>query len=134
MIFWFAGRKFYDKQNKNKASRKCLMAQVGLPEWYEIYTYVLNGYRVKYNTCQCAVSLFAWHNETINAWTEFIPCVFMIYLHVDWILNDPAIFKDALVFTKVLMITCFPFTYIRPLMSGFLETLLFICLFVFCMR
>jgi adiponectin receptor len=34
--------------------------------------YILTGYRSYYNTWQCVKSIFAWHNETMNIWTQLV--------------------------------------------------------------
>ncbi len=34
--------------------------------------YILTGYRCYYTTWQCIKSIFAWHNETMNIWTQIV--------------------------------------------------------------
>ncbi len=41
-----------------------------IPSWQTPYDYVLGGYRLEYDACECARSAFALHNETLNIWTH----------------------------------------------------------------
>jgi hypothetical protein len=44
-----------------------------LPSYFLGYPGILTGYRVNFSAQMCLRSLFRWHNETLNVWTEFIP-------------------------------------------------------------
>jgi adiponectin receptor len=44
-----------------------------LPTYFAPYAHVLGGYRCELSVAQCVRSLFEWHNETLNIWTELLP-------------------------------------------------------------
>lgn len=44
-----------------------------LPGYYSAYAHVPTGYRVNLSVWASARSLFRWHNETLNVWTELLP-------------------------------------------------------------
>jgi len=60
----------------------CLVSSSALPEWYGYYENVKDGYRLHYTHCQALWSIFQWHSETVNIWTEFIP---LIVLYVSYL-------------------------------------------------
>jgi hypothetical protein len=47
-----------------------------LPSFFLGYPGILTGYRVNFSAQLCLKSLFRWHNETLNVWTEFVPMLF----------------------------------------------------------
>ncbi len=49
-----------------------------LPAWFAPYEYVRSGYRVSYSALQCVGSMFQWHNETVNIWTELCPLLLFV--------------------------------------------------------
>ena len=46
-----------------------------LPSYFLAYPNIIGGYRVNFTAQLCAKSLFKWHNETLNVWSEFIPAL-----------------------------------------------------------
>ena len=53
-----------------------------LPRWYDRYLYITKNYRWNYTVLQATKSLFEWHNETVNVWTEMIPCFMYLVLQL----------------------------------------------------
>ena len=41
-----------------------------LPEWYAPYPFIFGGYRIGYCATDCARSVFALHNESVNIWSH----------------------------------------------------------------
>jgi adiponectin receptor len=42
--------------------------------------YIMSAYRVNFTFFEALLSLFSWHNETVNIWTSLIPFVFFIVM------------------------------------------------------
>ena len=55
---------------QQKGGVKMLCAAEELPEWYESSLNIKSGYRVGYDSCACAGSVFEVHNQTLNVWTH----------------------------------------------------------------
>ena len=55
---------------------KALCVSDELPEWYSGSPHIKSGYRVGYDACACAGSVFEAHNETMNVWTHLVGGVF----------------------------------------------------------
>ena len=55
-----------------------------LPVWYDAYEWVVTGYRNgnKYSIYTATKSIFEWHNETLNIWTELFPAFFVFYMNL----------------------------------------------------
>lgn len=60
---------------KANGSMPALVCKNDLPPWFAPGQYVLTGYRVHFTLAQAWRSMFAWHNETVNVWTEFGPAL-----------------------------------------------------------
>jgi len=54
-----------------------LVNSSALPEWYGYYKNVTDGYRLNYTHCQALWSIFEWHSETVNIWTELVPLIIL---------------------------------------------------------
>ena len=52
--------------------RKTVCTSDELPEWYAPSPHIRSGYRVGYDGCACAGSVFEAHNETMNVWTHLV--------------------------------------------------------------
>lgn len=52
------------------APTRALCRSEELPDWYEPSRHVLSGYRVGYDACACAGSVFEIHNQSLNVWTH----------------------------------------------------------------
>lgn len=65
--------------NKNSIHSRGELQQIAkltdLPAYYNPYPFVPIGYRMNYTYKQALLSIFQWHNETINLWTEIIPLI-----------------------------------------------------------
>ena len=59
-----------------KGWRKTVCTSDELPEWYAPSPHIRSGYRVGYDGCACAGSVFEAHNETMNVWTHLVGGVF----------------------------------------------------------
>lgn len=55
------------KKNGEKEYR--LVSYEELPEYMKENEFILNYYRSEWPVLNAALSLFSWHNETINIWT-----------------------------------------------------------------
>ena len=55
-----------------KGWRKTVCTSDELPEWYAPSPHIRSGYRVGYDGCACAGSVFEAHNETMNVWTHLV--------------------------------------------------------------
>lgn len=64
------------KKNGEKEYR--LVSYEELPEYMKENEFILNYYRSEWPVLNAALSLFSWHNETINIWTHLVG--FMVFL------------------------------------------------------
>lgn len=93
-----------------------LVEREKLPSWYTPYPFVQTGYRVHFSYRLAFLSLFRLHNETVNVYTELLPCVgfgvwtvfFLTEHHRDAPLADRYIVGAGLIIATV----------VRPLCSG----------------
>ena len=76
-------------ENKQKISR--LVCKKELPPWYSHYKFVLNGYRINYSIKDAFKSMFQWHNETANIYTELLPALFLMISAIIFVFTDPAV-------------------------------------------
>ena len=44
-----------------------------VPEWYDVYDWILHGYRVNYDKIEATLSILTWHNETVCTIKLYIP-------------------------------------------------------------
>ncbi|XP_047322292.1 heptahelical transmembrane protein 1-like [Impatiens glandulifera] len=60
------------KKKKNKPKQPPLLLFHELPEYMKDNEYILRHYRANWSIRQAFLSLFRWHNETLNVWTHLI--------------------------------------------------------------
>ncbi|XP_030468806.2 heptahelical transmembrane protein 1-like [Syzygium oleosum] len=61
-----------------KARRYALVSFWELPEYMKDNEFILHHYRANWPLAEAALSLFRWHNETVNVWTHLIG--FLVFL------------------------------------------------------
>jgi len=89
-----------------------------LPYWLAPYPYIYYGYRVYYTSNMCFRSIFQWHNETMNIWTEIFPCICFIAYSIDYMLNDELIVNAPTMDKVIIAIGLFGALVLRPLLSA----------------
>eukprot|EP01084_Bolivina_argentea_P152287 265678_1 len=104
----------------SKTKRICILADI--PQWYDSYDYILNGYRMNYSIFELFGSITEIHNEISNVWTELIPSILYAFLLIYSIFyNESFYFNQPLQLTKYLIIILFPITPIRMLISTYVH-------------
>lgn len=89
-------------QNKVRAASNkiselpCMCCASELPPWFTSYPYVETKYRCNYTKEQCFRSIFEWHNETINIWTEFVPCIVFLFGLIILESAEPVVFSRSI--------------------------------------
>jgi adiponectin receptor len=71
------GKKRRSKQQRRSEGRKArreyrLVSYAELPEYMKENEFILNHYRSEWPLLHAFLSVFSWHNETINIWT-YVP-------------------------------------------------------------
>lgn len=56
-------------KKKRKKKKYLLVRYNELPEYMKENEYILNHYRSEWPISRAFLSIFSWHNETINVWT-----------------------------------------------------------------
>ena len=56
-----------------------MLRLVEVPQWYMCNPYVIKGYRAPMSLYQSFLSIFQWHNETLNIHTHLWPVVVLLY-------------------------------------------------------
>ena len=59
----------HKKKRKRNSKRWDLVSFEELPEYMKDNEYILNYYRAEWPLTQAFLSVFRWHNETLNVWT-----------------------------------------------------------------
>lgn len=52
-----------------------------VPPWLQFNRFIRTGYRPQLDVPQCSLTLFTWHNETVNVWSHLVPAVCLLYLN-----------------------------------------------------
>eukprot|EP00818_Percolomonas_sp_WS_P001632 CAMPEP_0117438554 /NCGR_PEP_ID=MMETSP0759-20121206/2112_1 /TAXON_ID=63605 /ORGANISM="Percolomonas cosmopolitus, Strain WS" /LENGTH=287 /DNA_ID=CAMNT_0005230247 /DNA_START=344 /DNA_END=1203 /DNA_ORIENTATION=+ len=78
---------------------------------YQKLPYIVSGYRVHYTRFwDCLMSMFQWHNETVNVWTAFLPLLFFIWQTAQVYLHYYGLeFKEKLILTIYCLSACSSF-------------------------
>ncbi|KAL3824527.1 hypothetical protein ACJIZ3_020556 [Penstemon smallii] len=63
---------------RNKGKKYPLLSYHELPDYMKDNEFILNYYRVDWPLKQAFLSLFRWHNETLNVWTHLLG--FLLFL------------------------------------------------------
>ena len=70
-----------------------------LPEWYKHNKYINTGYRKITNSFyDCYLSIFSFHNETINIWSHLLGCIEFMLLIIF------TLYDDLIIYNKVIII------------------------------
>ena len=92
-----------------------------VPGWYGVYPFITAGYRVNHSILDATKSMFRWHNELLNIWTEFIPGFILIAMDIYYVINYDFWWRTASFTTKIIVISTF-YIGIRPFISGIVHT------------
>eukprot|EP01084_Bolivina_argentea_P166220 288636_1 len=82
-----------DVPRHSRQPRVCKLAE--LPDFYNPYPFVPFGYRIEYDYKDAIRSLFEWHNETVNMWTEIVPLILNVFCLSFFVSND-ALWSDQM--------------------------------------
>ena len=93
-----------------------------LPLWYQHEAWVLGGYRLNYSVWDACISMMQWHNETVNIWTEFGPCVIKIIIYIWLDINQDLIDAGMATWKRIVVILSIWGCILRPVGSGFAHT------------
>ena len=94
--------------------------------------HILTGYRVYFTQRLALLSLFRWHNETLNVWTHFLPWIIFMLRYGAWMMkmmtgneaNDSLV--DGVVDTSS---TSIPTEWVDYLMFSIFYLSLILCMF-----
>ena len=86
-----------------------------LPKDYPVRPFVRSGYRIDYTAWECALSVFAWHNETLNIWSHLAGLVAWMFML--WRATHSATFGAADEATRALLVLSYVLCLTMPLMS-----------------
>jgi adiponectin receptor len=62
-----------------------------VPEYLIFNRYILSGYRVNFSAKDSLLSLFTWHNETLNIWTHVLGFILFFCLFLAWACYAPPV-------------------------------------------
>ena len=109
-------------KNKNIQNNKRLCPITELPDWHHVNKpWILNGFRINYTIKDAALSIFEWHNETINIWTELVPMTVFIVLILYFVSVYDFMWQDASWDEKLVTLSFWVFP-LRPLTSAVCHT------------
>lgn len=60
--------------------RRPLLSIEEVPVWLRFNPFIRTGYRPPMTVREALLSLFSWHNETVNVWLHVVGAVFFFYL------------------------------------------------------
>ncbi len=109
-----------DAASLSKESKVC--SNIDCPQWYSPYPYIYSGYRIFYSAPMCWKSIFQWHNETMNIWTEIFPLVFFTAYSIDFMTNNEAVQAAPFADKLIIGIGLFGCVILRPIISGAAHT------------
>ena len=84
------------------------MQKHDLPEWYKGYEFVLSNYRPPSTPWKSFLSIFQWHNETLNIHTHLLAGIYFLYTY----LNDTSHATNEVYY-------CYTLGNIGPIIMGF---------------
>lgn len=88
-----------------------------LPEYYNPYPYLSVGYRLNYEYRSALTSIFQWHNETINMWTEILPLVCNAVFLIAWVSSSSTWTKVSATEQIMFALSGFLVLILRPFCS-----------------
>ncbi|KAM7508256.1 hypothetical protein LguiA_018709 [Lonicera macranthoides] len=88
----------HKKKNKN-SKRWDLTSFEELPEYMKDNEYILKHYRAEWPLKQAFLSVFRWHNETLNVWTHLIGFVLFVGLTIANLMHVPQLADFLNIFT-----------------------------------
>ncbi|KAF5725896.1 Heptahelical transmembrane protein2 [Tripterygium wilfordii] len=62
----------HKSEEKEKKTKRRLMKYGDLPEYLKDNEYILDYYRCEWPLKDAFLSIFSWHNETLNVWTHLV--------------------------------------------------------------
>lgn len=89
-----------------------------LPPYHAPYDYVLGGYRANFTAALCVRSLFRMHNETVNVWSELLPCVAGVVGVAAALAWSPALAAAPATDVAFVALCGLAVLVVRPLVSG----------------
>ncbi|KAI3443884.1 hypothetical protein Pfo_000549 [Paulownia fortunei] len=85
--------------NRNRGKRYPLLSFHELPDYMKDNEYILNYYRADWPLKVAFLSLFQWHNETLNVWTHLIGFLLFVGLTVANLMDVPQVADFITMFT-----------------------------------
>ena len=96
-----------------------LVSSSELPDWFAPYPFVYSNYRISYTQKQSWRSIFEWHNETMNVWTEFAPMVAFSLYTANFMTTNSTMITASVYDRIIIYVGLTSALIIRPCLSGF---------------
>lgn len=106
----------------NQVSLANLVSVSELPEYYAAYNYITDSYRSEYSARNCWISIFKWHNETLNIWSEFLPALIFSVWIVIFATSDTDYLLSSSTDQILVVMGLTASMVIRPICSGLAHT------------
>ncbi|XP_059286316.1 heptahelical transmembrane protein 1-like [Lycium ferocissimum] len=82
-------KKTIGKINKGENNNYPLVCYHELPEYMKDNEFILNYYRANWPIKQALLSIFRWHNETLNVWTHLLGFILFVVLTLSNVVQVP---------------------------------------------